>query len=318
MLLSEVAGCVPKWLRSAILGRKEEGVSDPPVALAFLGVQDPFEEAAVAVLPAPYDLTTTYQPGARFGPRALLTASLNVELFDEELRWDASQVGIHTLPALEPVATGPQAMVPEIAEAVRGLFNAGKFPVTLGGDHSIAIGAFEALIDCWEGVSVLQFDAHADLRESYQGSPFSHASVMARARESFDCVQVGVRSWSEEEEHALWQEPARVVTAADVATDPEAQLARVLEVLGDPVYITLDLDCLDPAIMPATGTPEPGGLSWRTITRYLRAVAEQRHVVGVDVSELCPIPGMVAPDFLAARLVYKLIAYVFHARQHAG
>ena len=290
-------------------------MSDLPAALAFLGVQDAFEDASVAVLPVPYDLTTTYQPGARFGPRALLTASLNIELFDEELRWDTSQVGVHTLQPIEPIASGPQAMMSPIAEAVRGLFRAGKFPLVIGGDHSVSIGVFEALQDSWDEVWILQLDAHADLRDRYQGSPFSHASVMARARESFDCVQVGLRSWSEEEELPLWEVPERIVTATDIEDDFERSLDKILATLGDPVYVTLDLDCLDPAIMPATGTPEPGGLNYRQVTRILSAVARERHVVGCDVTELAPIPGLVAPDFLAARLAYKLIGYVFKSRQ---
>jgi agmatinase len=290
-------------------------MSDLPAALAFLGVQETLPRASVAVLPVPYDLTTTYQPGARFGPRAILTASLNVELFDEELRWDPSQVGIHTLLSLEPVASGPQAMIPEIANHVGTLFRAGKLPVILGGDHSVSLGAFEALKASWEAPWVLQFDAHADLRAEYQGSPHSHACVMARARESFDCVQVGLRSWSEEEDAALWENPERVMLAREVELDPGAAARRLCHVLGDPVYVTIDLDCLDPAVMPATGTPEPGGLTWATLTALLRSVAETRHVVGFDVVELSPIPGFIAPDFLAARLAFKMIGYVFQARR---
>ncbi len=290
-------------------------MQDLPAALAFLGVQDAFEQASVGVLPVPYDLTTTYQPGARFGPRALLTASLNVELFDEELRWDASRVGIHTLAAIEPVASGPEAMMPHISQAIGALFNAGKLPVMIGGDHSVTIGAFAALKQSWEQVHILQFDAHADLRDSYQGSAFSHASVMARAAESFECMQIGLRSWSEEEDAAVAAAGDRIITAADVGRDLDGACDQLLSLLGDPVYVTIDLDCLDPSVMPATGTPEPGGLSWQALTHLLRAVAQERHVVGFDVVELCPIPGLVAPDFLAARLMYKMISYVFHARR---
>lgn len=290
-------------------------MDDLPAALAFLGVQETLARSSVAVLPVPYDLTTTYQPGARFGPRSILTASLNVELFDEELRWDPSQVGIHTLLPLDPIASGPQAMIPEISDSVGKLFRAGKFPVILGGDHSVSLGAFDALKASWEAPWVLQFDAHADLRSEYQGSPYSHACVMARARESFDCVQVGLRSWSEEEDAVLWENPDRVLLAREIGTDPGAAARRLCEVLGDPVYVTIDLDCLDPAIMPATGTPEPGGLSWGALTGLLRCVAESRHVVGFDVVELSPIPGFIAPDFLAARLAFKMIGYVFRSRR---
>jgi len=292
-------------------------MSDLPAALSFLGVQETFDRAAVVVLPVPYDLTTTYQPGARFGPRAILTASLNVELFDEELRWDPTRVGIHTLEPLEPLASGPQAMVPLITEQVEALFAAGKFPIVLGGDPSVSIGVFEAIGTRWDNPCILQFDAHADLRNEYQGSPFSHACVMARARESFPCVQAGLRSWSEEEDEALWADPERVLLASEIEADPEAAAERLERVLGDPVYITIDLDCLDPAIVPATGTPEPGGLRWSTLTGLLRHVAERRHVIGCDVVELSPIPGFIAPDFLAARLVLKVVSYAFH-RTHAG
>ncbi|MFH1143880.1 MAG: arginase family protein, partial [Candidatus Eisenbacteria bacterium] len=198
------------------------------------------------------------------------------------------------------------------------LFAAGKFPLLIGGDHSITIGALEALSRHWENPWVLQFDAHADLRDSYQGSPFSHACVMARARENFSCVQVGIRSWSEEEDARLWEHPERVFPASEIEENPRAAAARLEQVLGDPVYVTLDLDCLDPTCMPATGTPEPGGLGWRSLTRLLRLVAQRRHVVGCDICELSPIPGFVAPDFLAARLAAKMIAYVFQPRSESG
>jgi len=287
-------------------------MSDLPTALAFLGVQDSFEQASIVILPVPYDLTTTYQPGARFGPRALLTASHDVELFDEELRWDPSIVGLHTLPPLEPQAAGPQAMVPLVAEQTEALWRAGKFPVLLGGDHSISIGAFEALGANWREPWILHFDAHADLREQYQGSPFSHACVLARARESYATMSVGVRSWSEQEDPAVAAFPDRLLTARDVEADPEAAAEQIEAVLGDPVYVTIDLDCLDPSIMPATGTPEPGGLGWQTLTYLLRRIAARRQLVGCDVTELSPIPGFIAPDFLAARLVLKVISYAFH------
>ncbi len=282
---------------------------DLPVALSFLGVQEEFSEARVAVLPVPYDLTTTYQPGARFGPRALLTASLNVELFDEEMGWDPSTVGIHTLEPLEPVASGPQAMVPAIAEQIERILRAGKFPVTIGGDHSVTIGALRAFGSAWEGLWVLQLDAHADLRDQYQGSPFSHACVMARARESFECVQVGLRSWSEEEAPLIERFRHQILTAASIHESPQAVTRWLERALGDPVYVTIDVDCLDPSVMPATGTPEPGGLSWWDVLSILRWVGSHRRVVGLDLTELSPIPGLVAPDFLAARLLYKAIGY---------
>ena len=287
---------------------------DLPVALSFLGVQEEFSKARVAVLPVPYDLTTTYQPGARFGPRALLTASLNVELLDEEMGWDPSTVGIHTLEPLVPVASGPQAMVPAIADQIERILRAGKFPVTIGGDHSVTIGALRAFGSAWEGLWVLQLDAHADLRDQYQGSPFSHACVMARARESFECVQVALRSWSEEEAPLIERFRHQILTAASIHESPQAVTRWLEGALGDPVYVTIDVDCLDPSVMPATGTPEPGGLSWWDVLSILRWVGSHRRVVGLDLTELSPIPGLVAPDFLAARLLYKAIGYALRGK----
>lgn len=290
-------------------------MSDLPAAIAFLGLQDSFDDAAVAVLPVPYDLTTIYQPAARFGPRALLTASLAIELFDAELRWDASEVGIHTLPALEPTAAGPQEMIPEIGDALRSLFNAGKFPIMIGGDPSVTLGALEALKESWEEVWIIQFGARPNLYDTFQGTPLSHACVMARVREEFPAMHVGVRSWGEEEDVALWEQGERVITAEAIARNREGACDQLLAEVGDPVYLTIDLGCLDPAIMPAVGLPEPGGLAWPDFMHLLRAVAQERHVVGFDVTGLSPIAGLGAPDHLAARTVYKLLAYTFHARR---
>lgn len=289
-------------------------MSELLAAIAFLGLQDPFDEAAVAVLPVPYDLTTTYQPSARFGPRAMLTASLSLELFDAELRWDASEVGIHTLPAIEPTAGGPQEMIPEIGEAVRALFNAGKFPIMMGGDPSVTLGALDALREAWEEVWVVQFGARPNLYDTYQGTPLSHSCVMARIREEFPAMHVGVRSWGEEEDVALWEQTERVITAESIARHREAACDQLLAELGDPVYLTIDMSSLDPSIMPSVGVPEPGGLGWQDMTHLLRAIAQERHVVGFDVTGLSPVAGLGAPDHLAACLVYKLLAYIFNAR----
>jgi len=291
-------------------------VTDLPVALSFLGVQDPFDDSSVVIQPVPYDLTTTYQPSARFGPRAVLTSSLNIELFDDELRWDPSEVGIHTAAPIEPLAEGPQTMLPVIGEEISTLFHAGKFPVLVGGDHSVTIGALDALKNNWESLWILHIGGRANLREEANGTPFCHSCTMARARESFHCAQLGLKSWSGEEEESLWEHADRIVTAEDLVTNPDTAFDRLMAVLDDPVYITIDLNCLDPGIMPSVSFPEPGGMDWRLLTQVLKAVASERHVVGFDVTGLCPIPGFGAPDFLAARLIYKMISYVFHARQN--
>jgi len=263
------------------------------------------ERARAVVLPVPYDFSTTYQGGTRWGPRAILGASQNMELWDEELgaTWRA---GIHTLPEVEPTALGPAAMAERVERAVDWILEQGKLPAVLGGEHSITAGAVRAAARRFPRLSVLQLDAHADMRDSYLDSPYSHACVMRRVREAVPAASVGVRSFSEEEAVHLREHPAPVWS-------PRAFRALggdwrpVLASLTDTVFVTFDLDALDPSVLPATGTPEPGGLDWYEAVDLLRAVAARARIVGFDVVELAPIPGQVASDFLAARLVYRLI-----------
>lgn len=275
--------------------------------------------AKVALLPVPYDLTTSYQPGARFGPQALVAASAYLELYDQELDDAPYDVGIHTLPPLELVASGPEAMREAIENAAGQLLDAKKFPIVLGGDHSVTHGVLRALAARCGAFSVLQLDAHADLRHSYQGTPWSHACVGRRAcdLDGVTLVQLGVRSLCDEEAQFLKENPDRIrcICAQALHEDRAAGLAA-LDALWDPVYITIDLDCFDPSVMPATGTPEPGGLLWYDVLALLRPVFQRHRVLGCDVVELAPIPGLAAPDFLAAKLVYKLIGYWKHAQQH--
>jgi len=273
----------------------------------------PAEHAAwnasrVAVLPVPYDLTTSYQPGARRGPQAMIEASWQLELYDTELGTEPFEVGIHTLPPLEPLVSGPRAMAERVAQAVGQVLEAGKFPIVLGGDHAVTHGVVRAIDERHVPFSVLQLDAHADLRDRYQGSQWSHATVGRRISERAPLVQLGVRSFSAEEAAFLDQANVLSVSARAWHEDHDS-VERALEQLQSPVYITVDLDVFDPAIMPATGTPEPGGLGWYQVLTLLRRVFETRTVVGCDVVELAPLPGTIAPDFLAAKLVYKLVAY---------
>ncbi len=263
------------------------------------------EGARIAVLPAPYDFSTTYQGGTRWGPRAILEASRNMELWDEELgaTWRA---GIHTLLELEPTALGPEAMAERVEQAVGWILECSKLPVMLGGEHSLTAGAVRAVAKRTRGLSVLQLDAHADMRDRYLDSPYSHACVMRRVREIVPAVSVGVRSMSEEEAKHLEREPSavwsvRAFRALQGRWDP------ILKALTDDVYVTFDLDALDPSVLPATGTPEPGGLDWYEAVDLLAAVAKRSRIVGFDVVELAPIPGQVASDFLAARLAYRLM-----------
>ncbi len=274
----------------------------------FGGLEEEFsslERARAVVLPVPYDFSTTYQGGARWGPRAILSASQNMEIWDEELG-ATYRAGIHTLPEIEPTALGPEAMAERVADAVGWILDAGRLPVVLGGEHSISAGAVSAAASRFADLSVLQLDAHADMRDTYLGSRFSHACVMRRVRERVPAVSVGVRSFSEEEAEHLRLHPVPVWSPRALR-GLRGEWEPVLAPLTRTVYVTFDLDALDPAALPATGTPEPGGLDWYETVDLLRALAARARIVGFDVVELAPIPGQVASDFLAARLAYRLI-----------
>lgn len=286
----------------------------PHTFLGLDGREAELEGARSVVLPVPYESTTSYRSGAREGPRAILEASRFVELYDDELEDEPARTGIHTFPALELTREGSTAAMAEL-EAVYGdlLDRIGdRFPVMLGGEHSVSAPAIRAHAARRPGrLSVLQLDAHADLRDGYEGAPWSHASFAFRSLDVADFVQVGLRSLSAEEaelareDERIIQVPAREMAAG------EGWMERALAALGPEVYLTVDLDYFDPSLVPATGTPEPGGGDWYGTLRFLRRVFEERAVVGLDVVELAPLPGIHAPDFLAARLVYKLLGYRF-------
>jgi agmatinase len=232
-----------------------------------------------------------------------------MELYDEELGQTPTDVGVHTLSPLEQVASGPREMVERIAESVGRVLDAAKMPVLIGGDHSVSIGAFQALAQRGVSATIVQLDAHADLRGEYQGSPFSHACVMARAREKFDCVQIGVRSASKPEMERVRRDRLAFFTARQLRQNREGVVAQITDLLARKVYLTIDLDVLDPSVMPATGTPEPGGLAWVDLLELVCAVTRDREVVGFDIVELAPVPGLHAPDFAAARLLNKVLGY---------
>lgn len=271
-----------------------------------------FDRARFVVLPVPYDLTSTYRSGSRLGPAAILDASAHMELYDEELGRETYTCGIHTLPFLEPDARGPREMIETIRQKTAEVVAAGKIPVALGGEHSISFGCVQALKEKFPALSVLQFDAHADLRKAYQGTPYSHASVARRISECCPLVQVGIRSMSVEEAAFLADSPVRSFSADYMLEEKDGceNIARHLK--GD-VYISVDLDVLDPAFMPATGTPEPGGIGWKDVLRLIRAVSKNCRVRGFDVVELSPIPGFIAPDFLAAKMTYRMMGYTLNS-----
>ena len=266
-------------------------------------------DAQFVVVPVPYDLTSTYQPGSRRGPAAIIEASTNMELYDEELKKDTYLAGIHTASPVEVDARGPKYMVSAVRKKIGRFVNAGKIPVMLGGEHSISLGAVQAVASKYPELTVLQLDAHADLRDSYQGTPYNHAGV---ARQIVDCcslVQVGIRSMSREEGDYLPKSSVKSYSA-DYVFDHKNWAQTVCKDLRGDVYVSIDLDVFDPSIMPATGTPEPGGLYWRDVLSLLRLVAGKCKIRGFDVVELAPLPGLVAPDFMAAKLIYRLMGYM--------
>ena len=309
----------------------------------FLGLDDEWsdiERAKVVILPAPYEWTSSYVKGAKNGPQAILSASQQVELYDEELdgepyKWTA---GVATLAPMKFNETCKDAVaIDAISKQVQALLDAGKFVVTLGGEHAIAVGTTKAHTARYKDLSVLQLDAHADLRQQYEGNPYSHAATMARIYEfNKNIVQVGIRSLSIEEKdfiqqneidtfyahkikRAKWQE-GKTATGQDgkspIAPLPLSPFAlswhdAVINRLRELVYLTLDCDYFDPSVIPSLGTPEPGGFGWDETLKFLKRLTEAKNIVGFDVSELSPIAGFVHSEFTIAKLIYKLIGYVF-------
>jgi len=276
-----------------------------------------FEASRVVVLPVPLDRTTSYGSGTRNGPREILLASSHMELWDEEMHTDVHGVGIFTLPEMElPFGEMADALA-EIRRVATALVERDKFPFVLGGEHSITSPVVAALAERHPGLSVLQIDAHADLRDTFMGSRFNHACAMRRVLEFARCTQVGIRSLSAEEAAAAPTLPTEIFFDFNMRDDGN-WIDRVIDSLGETVYVTIDCDAMDPAIMPAVGTPEPGGFGWYEMLALLRSVISARHVVGCDLVELCPIPGIMAPNFLCAKLAYKILTYRFAKKAQRG
>jgi agmatinase len=275
-------------------------------------VMKSFDDARVVILPVPVDRTTSYVGGTRNGPHEILQASSHMELWDEEMRADVHGVGIFTLPEMELPFGELEPLMGEIRRVAAEVLARDKFLVALGGEHSITPPLVAAAAAKYPGLSVLQIDAHADLRDCYMGTRHSHACAMRRSLDYVKSVtQVGIRSMSTDEAQEAPGLGTRIFYDCNMRQDPQ-WIDRVVDTLGEgPVYITIDVDGMDPAIMPATGTPEPGGFSWYEILALLRAVITRRTVVACDVVELSPLPGLMAPNFLCAKLVYKMLTYRF-------
>ena len=286
------------------------GSAAPLIPHNFLALpqeQSSLESAKVALIPVPYDSTTSFRSGARDGPEAMITASYGLEDYDFELELDVSQIGIHTTGAVEPHMAGPGPMTERIKSVVASYIGMGKTVGLLGGEHSITIGSVQAHVEAYPGLSVLYLDAHADLRNEYMGTPFGHASAARRAYECCPIALAGVRSLCQEEHDFIRENNVPVWY-----WDPDSHSSSpdsVLESLSDTVYVSVDLDVLDPALMPAVGTPEPGGMAWHQLVSLLGKVAGSRRIVGFDVCELAPADGPPACSYTAAKLVYKLVAY---------
>ena len=285
-------------------------IQDPS---AFLGFQCPPAHARAMVLPVPFEETTTYKKGTRQGPEAILEASQQVELFDEELGLEPYLKGIHTLDEFSPVASDLAESIAQIENHARTFLSKKRILAVLGGEHSITIGLVRAHRKLYPHLSVLQIDAHADLRTSYEGSPYNHACVMNQIVKICPAVQVGIRSMSVEESRTAARRKSRIFYARDIV-GRSGWHREALSFLTKQVYLTFDLDGLDPSIMPSVGTPEPGGMGWYETLEFLKFVAENREIVGLDIVELCPQENNSAPDFLAARLVYKILGYIFASR----
>ncbi len=265
--------------------------------------------AKFVVIPVPYDLTSTYQSGSRRGPLAIIEASTNMELYDEELIKETYLAGIHTTLPVSIDARGPKNMINIVRKKISRIANLNKIPVMLGGEHSITLGAVQAMIETYPKLTVLQFDAHADLRDTYQGSPYNHACVARRISEICPLTQVGIRSMSKEEGEFLPKSKVKSYSA-DFVLENKNWAETVCKDLKGDIFITIDLDVFDPSIMPATGTPEPGGLYWKDILHLLKLVSASCNIRGFDVVELAPLPGVVAPDFMAAKLIYRTMGYI--------
>lgn len=286
----------------------------------FLGIGpriSSFDASRIVVLQAPYERTVSYGKGTRMGPQAIVRASHYVEFYDEELdRELCNDVGIATLPPIRFGKTSDQKALELLSRSVKNLLDANKFVVTLGGEHTISQATVKAHLEKYPDLTVLQFDAHSDLRESYDGTRLSHASVMARVSEMMDprrIVQIGIRAQCIEEAQTIRQKGIHTFYAHQVRAGLRLADA-VLPYLTDHVYVTFDVDGFDPSIMPSTGTPEPNGLLWQETMELLRMIGERTTIIGFDVVELAPIRGLVHSDLTTARLTYKLMNYAFITR----
>ena len=266
-----------------------------------------YSESGIIIVPVPYDETSTWMKGADKGPDAILEASVNLEFYDIETSSEAHLKGIFTIPPLLEKES-PEKLTEDVYYRILTLLSENKFPVIIGGNHTVSIGSIKAFSEYYDNLTVLQLDAHSDLRQIYEGSEFNHACAMARSREYASLVQVGIRSMSAEE--LPYIDKDRIFFSHELYYD-KSLYKKAIGKLSENVYITIDLDVFDPSIMPSTGTPEPGGPSYFELLHFMRDVINARNVVGFDIVELCPSATNKAPDFIAAKIIYQLLSYRF-------
>ena len=265
------------------------------------------ETAKIVLIPVPYDGTSTWQKGADKGPEAFLNASANMELYDIETETEVYKRGIHLTDAVTE-ASSPEAMVEAVHAATKRFIKKNKFVTIFGGEHSISIGTIRAFNECFDNLTVLQLDAHADLRKEYEGSSCNHACAVYEASQTTNLIQVGIRSMDISETTVLDQE--KTYFAHEMVND-DSWMESSIDQMTENVFITIDLDAFDPSILSSTGTPEPGGLLWYETLEYLKQVFQEKNVVGFDIVELCPNANDKSSDFLAAKLYYKMLSYKF-------
>ncbi|MEJ2585846.1 MAG: agmatinase [Robiginitalea sp.] len=280
----------------------------------FAGIPEEFaqlEKSRIVLIPVPYDGTSTWGKGADRGPEAFLEAAENMELYDIETDSEVYRQGIFLAPSITENRS-PESLVNEVHKHVKEYIKRNKFVTLFGGEHSLSIGSVRAFNECFDNLTVLQIDAHADLRKEYLGTPFNHACAMHEASQTTNLIQVGIRSMDALERTYMDEE--KTFFAHELATD-EFWMDRAIDLMTENVFITFDFDGLDPSILPATGTPEPGGLFWYETLEFLRKVFEEKNVVGFDLVELCPNPNERSSDFLAAKLYYKMLTYKFETAE---
>lgn len=278
--------------------------------LNYAGIPDEhagLDNASIVLIPVPYDGTSTWQKGADKGPEAFLDASANMELYDIETDTEVYHHGVFLAKAITENSS-PEAMVDAVHATTKKYIKKNKFVTLFGGEHSISIGSIRAFNEMYENLSVLQLDAHADLRKEYDGSSCNHACAVYEASQKANLVQVGIRSMDSIEVGI--NDDEKIFYAHEMAQDDYWQ-EKAVEALTENVFITIDLDAFDPSICPSTGTPEPGGMYWYETLEFLKTVFTERNVVGFDIVELCPNPLEKSSDFLAAKLYYKMLSYKF-------